>query len=180
MQDVARRQWVADATLVGLLVIGLMIGLATITGVRRRIAAPLSLLTDVTRRLADGERNVQVRFQHRGDEIGAMSRALEKFRQIIVRQDRDYWIRDHRGRMTAMLYHCADEQELGRRLLGELAPLLHAGYAAVFTRVSLEDTEADFKLLAAYGYSPERESAFRAGRGAGRRSAGNTASGGTE
>ncbi|MGB7754833.1 MAG: response regulator [Salinisphaera sp.] len=163
--DVAQRQWTADATVVTLLVIGLMIGLATVTGVRRRIAVPLFQLTDVTRRLADGERNVQVRFQHRGDEIGAMSRALETFRQIIVRQDRDYWIRDHRGRMTAMLYHCADEQQLGQSLLRELAPLLHAGYAAVFTRASLEETDADFKLLAAYGYSPEAGQRFAPGEG---------------
>ncbi|MGN8158866.1 response regulator [Salinisphaera sp. SWV1] len=163
--NVAQRQWVADVTLVSLLVVGLMIGLATVIGVRRRIAAPLSQLTDTTGRLADGERNVQVRFQHRGDEIGAMSRALEKFRQIIVRQDRDYWIRDHRGRMTAMLYHAADERELGQSLLRDLAPLMHAGYAAMFTRASLEDDEADFNLLAAYGYSPEAEQRFAPGEG---------------
>ncbi|WP_353224177.1 response regulator [Salinisphaera hydrothermalis] len=163
--DVARRQWIADSTVIGLLVIGLLIGLATVIAVRRRIAGPLSELTDVTRRLAEGQRNVGVRFLHRGDEIGAMSRALETFRRIIVRQDRDYWIRDHRGRITAMLYRCEDDQELGRHLLNELAPLLHAGYAAVFTRASLEEDTTDFRLLAAYGYAPEAEQRFAPGEG---------------
>ncbi|HET7315704.1 response regulator [Salinisphaera sp.] len=163
--DIADRQWMADTSLVVLLIVGLLIGLATMIRVRRQIATPLLQLTDVTRRLAGGERNVEVRFQHRDDEIGAMSRALEKFRQIIVRQDRDYWIRDHRGRMTAMLYHCADDRELGRSLLDELAPLMHAGYAAVFTRASLDDEDSDFTLLAAYGYSPQAEQRFASGEG---------------
>ncbi|WP_423823911.1 response regulator [Salinisphaera sp. SPP-AMP-43] len=161
----AERQWNADATVIGLLVTGLLIGTITIIGVRRRIATPLLRLTDTTRRLAGGERNVQVRYQARSDEIGDVSRALETFRQMIVRQDRDYWIRDHRGRVTSMLYQCADDRALGRTLLDELAPLLHVGYAAVFTRELLEDDEADFVLLAAYGYSPEAGKRFAPGEG---------------
>lgn len=159
------RQWDADATVVGLLVVGLLIGAITILGVRRRIATPLLRLTDTTRRLAAGERNVQVRFQQRRDEIGAVSRALETFRQMIVRQDREYWVRDHRGRVTSTLYQCADDRDLGRTLLDELAPLLHAGYAAIFTREMLEDENADFVLLASYGYAPQAGQRFAPGEG---------------
>lgn len=78
------------AGLVFVLVIG---GLA---GLIRGVVRPLTQMTRIMRRLADGELDVQIPFAERGDEIGAMSGALAVFKTSAIdnarlreRQDRD-------------------------------------------------------------------------------------------
>lgn len=78
------------AGLVFVLVIGGLVGLI------RGVVRPLTQMTRVMRRLADGELDVQIPFAERGDEIGAMSGALSVFKTSAIdnarlreRQDRD-------------------------------------------------------------------------------------------
>ncbi len=53
-----------------------------------RVVSPLSAMTGVVGRLAGGERDVAVPFQARADEIGAMAKAVEIFRQNAVETER--------------------------------------------------------------------------------------------
>ncbi|MDZ5649180.1 methyl-accepting chemotaxis protein [Nitrospirillum sp. BR 11828] len=52
------------------------------------IAAPIAALTDRMRRLAEGDRGITVDGLQRRDEVGAMARALEVFKQNAIEADR--------------------------------------------------------------------------------------------
>ena len=159
------RQRRARWLLIGMLLFGVLIGLAAVNGVIRRVTRPLTELTQTTGRLAAGERDVRIRFRERGDEIGAVARALEKFRQIILEQDRQSWIRDQRARLSLLMQRCRDDRALGDQLLGELCHLLGAGYGALFTPASLADDEVRFALSSSYGYSQPDGQLFAPGEG---------------
>lgn len=156
-----RARWV----LIAVLLIALLAGLFTVRAVFRRVTEPLSALSRMTTRLANGERDFDIRFRERHDEIGAVANALEKFRQIIHEQERQDWIRDHRARLTEMLQKCKSEAELGKRLLEQLSPLFGAGYSALFTPSTVHDDDDSFSLLASYGYSREMQQTFEPGEG---------------
>ncbi|MES1927696.1 signal transduction histidine kinase [Salinisphaera dokdonensis CL-ES53] len=156
-----RARWL----LLGVLLFGLLIGLFTVRAVVRRVTRPLALLANMTTRLADGERDVHIHFRERQDEIGEVANALEKFRQIILEQDRQSWIRDHRARLTVALQKCKSEEELGTRLLEEIAPLFGAGYGALFTPLNRHDEDSAFALSASYGYSCDVAHTFEPGEG---------------
>ncbi|ERJ18893.1 two-component system chemotaxis family sensor kinase CheA protein [Salinisphaera shabanensis E1L3A] len=156
-----RARWV----LLGVLLFGLLTGLFTVRAVVRRVTRPLGALARMTTRLAQGERDLHVYFRERNDEIGQVANALEKFRQIILEQDRQAWIRDHRARLTVALQKCKTEQEVGKRLLEEIAPLFGVGYAALFTPVAGADNEDTFALVASYGYCRDVAQTFEVGEG---------------
>ncbi|MEE3623220.1 CHASE3 domain-containing protein [Nitrospirillum sp. BR 11752] len=52
------------------------------------IAAPIAALTDRMRRLAEGDRGITIDGLGRRDEVGAMARALEVFKQNAIEADR--------------------------------------------------------------------------------------------
>ncbi len=66
--------------------------LVTVGGVAwaftRRVVTPLSSMTGVVGRLAGGERGIEVPYQQRTDEIGAMAQAVEVFRQNAITAER--------------------------------------------------------------------------------------------
>ena len=159
------RQERARWLLFGVLLFGLLTGLFMVRAIVRRVTRPLSVLAKMTTRLAEGERTLHVHFRERKDEIGEVANALEKFRQIIIEQDSQAWIRDHRSQITVALQKCKSEQEVGKRLLEELAPLFGAGYAALFTPVAGNDRDDVFALAASYGYSRDVAQTFEAGEG---------------
>ncbi|MGV8939032.1 MAG: methyl-accepting chemotaxis protein [Allorhizobium sp.] len=73
-------------TVIGFAVLAVM-ALATWV-MTHRLFAPLSKLSSVTRDVADGRLDETVASQDRGDEIGTMARALEKFRTSLADQRR--------------------------------------------------------------------------------------------
>ncbi len=159
------RTQLARWTLIGMLVFGLVIGLITARTVIRRITKPLFDLARATRRLARDERDVIIKYQKRADEIGTVARAIEAGRRILIDQDRQAWVRDHRARLTALLHQCRNEKQLGDRLLAELATLFGAGYATLFTPASLAEDEDHFAVLSAYACDPAPSARFGPGAG---------------
>lgn len=163
--DLNYRQQRARWLLLGMLIFGLVVGLIAVSLIVRRVTRPLSALTDTTSRLAGGERDIHIRFRERGDEIGAVARALEQFRQIILEQDRQWWIRDNRARISVLTQRCSSADELGDTVLAEIAELLGAGYGALFAPASLDEHETRFSLLSSYGYSHAVGQSFTVGEG---------------
>jgi methyl-accepting chemotaxis protein len=73
--------------------------------IARSIARPLSVITTTIKRVAEGADNVRVPHTDRGDEIGALARAIEIFRQAMDHNKdlnsqvlRESQIREARGR----------------------------------------------------------------------------------
>ncbi|HYE53111.1 MAG TPA: methyl-accepting chemotaxis protein [Azospirillaceae bacterium] len=70
------------------LALTVLTSVAAILIVRSRFAGPMSAMTELMRRLAGGDRAVQVEGLERGDEIGAMAAAVEVFKRNAIEADR--------------------------------------------------------------------------------------------
>src|ERR1700716_4100542 len=62
----------------GVVIIGVLI-------ISRSVARPLSVITDTIKRVADGAEGVEVPHANRGDEIGALARAIKIFQEAMDR-----------------------------------------------------------------------------------------------
>ncbi|WP_372071814.1 methyl-accepting chemotaxis protein [Tistrella mobilis] len=81
---------VYDGARLGLLTalaIGLVVGVAAVMLLIRSVARPVSAMTAAMRRLADKDTSVQIPGAGRGDEIGDMAKAVEHFRDNMIRAD---------------------------------------------------------------------------------------------
>ncbi len=67
----------------GGLVLAVGFALASLRIIGRRVTGPLRMLSDATARLSESDLSVQLRFTDRNDEIGALARSLEVFRDSI-------------------------------------------------------------------------------------------------
>jgi methyl-accepting chemotaxis protein len=91
--------------LTGLGGVALALVLIGVMLIARSIARPLSVITAVIKQVAEGADNVRVPHTDRGDEIGALARAIEIFRQAMDHNknlnsqvSRESQIREARGR----------------------------------------------------------------------------------
>jgi methyl-accepting chemotaxis protein len=68
--------------------------------ISRSVARPLSVITTTIKRVAEGDENVEVPHTRRGDEIGALARAIEIFQQAMDRNRNlnSQVVEDSRGR----------------------------------------------------------------------------------
>jgi methyl-accepting chemotaxis protein len=72
----------------GLGAVVMFICIAGLLLVTRRVVRPINRLTEVMKRLASGDHQVEIAGQDRGDEIGAMAQAVEVFKQNAVEKAR--------------------------------------------------------------------------------------------
>jgi len=80
----ARLTTLIAVTVAGIVAALLLAGLVVIGGITR----PLARLADVMRRIAAGDTGAQVLGQARGDEIGAMAKAVEVFKTNAIERER--------------------------------------------------------------------------------------------
>jgi methyl-accepting chemotaxis protein len=71
-----------------LLALGSLLGYAGLHIVQRRVTRPISAITQIMRRLATGEVGVEIPGVSRNDEIGAMARAVQVFKDNALERQR--------------------------------------------------------------------------------------------
>ncbi|RAU20958.1 methyl-accepting chemotaxis protein [Paramagnetospirillum kuznetsovii] len=76
-------KWVTIALLVSAIVLTSMLWLA----LRSAIAAPITSMTAAMRRLADGDKGIEIPARDRRDEIGGMAEAVQVFKDNAIRAD---------------------------------------------------------------------------------------------
>ena len=72
----------------GLLLVAILAGLGGIAIVIRRVTRPVAAITEVMRRLADGDATVAIPGTARGDELGEMATAVEIFKDNAIERQR--------------------------------------------------------------------------------------------
>ena len=130
--------------------------------IARSIARPLSVITNTIKEVAEGADNVRVPHTDRGDEIGALARAIEIFRQAMDHNknlnsqvSRDSQIREARGR------HIETSVETFRGAIGTVLRAVKdnatamRGSAQTITRVT---SEASNEASAAAGATEQASS----------------------
>jgi methyl-accepting chemotaxis protein len=71
--------------LTGLGVLAIVVVVIGVLIISRSVARPLSVITDTIKRVADGDEGVEVPHINRGDEIGALARAIKIFQDAMDR-----------------------------------------------------------------------------------------------
>ena len=71
--------------LTGLGVLAIIVVIIGVLIISRSVARPLSVITDTIKRVADGDEGVEVPHINRGDEIGALARAIKIFQEAMDR-----------------------------------------------------------------------------------------------
>ncbi len=108
----------------GVVMVGLVLALAIIIG--NGITRPLAVITDRTDRLAKGDLEVDISEQDRGDEIGALARALEVFKSSEI----------ERARIQAEQVAEAEGKAQRQAHLDRLAGAFESGVGALLQSVS--------------------------------------------
>jgi len=85
----------------GLLLVVLVLAVAGMRLIGRRVVGPIGVLRDRTVRLAEGDLTIDVPFIDRGDEIGALGRALAVFRDTMIETERLRAVRLEEERQAA-------------------------------------------------------------------------------
>ncbi|WP_372089098.1 methyl-accepting chemotaxis protein [Tistrella mobilis] len=78
----------ANTVLAVAMVVGLVIAVAATLVMTRSVSTPVRKMTGAMRRLADRDTGVEIPGADRGDEIGEMAKAVETFRDGMIRADR--------------------------------------------------------------------------------------------
>lgn len=143
-------QWLMLAS--GLLIAAAASVLGVVSG--RRLFDPVLAMQSALTRLANGEQT-PIPGLDRGDEIGAMAQAAEKFRAMSEAVARDRWIREHVAALTTAV---SQEKRLSRVpevILGLLRQQIDVPVAALFLR----DSGGHYRLAGAQGLAGRSQSA---------------------
>ncbi len=162
----AMSQWIARAHGISLflLVAGLLIIVGTLWMLSRLVVSPINRLTGKMTRLADGDLDVDINGLERGDEIGAIARALEVFRRNSLTSREANWIKLSVGEVGAALQPAQTPGDYAQALVSEIAPRIGAGIGVLF----LWDEEAgELRLQGSYGFQRRKHLGLRYGLGDG-------------
>ena len=155
---------IADLVFLALLVLGCALVGLSLRLMQRQLSRPLSTLTGLMTRLSDGDQSIEVPNLARRDEIGALAKALQMFKTLVIDIEQRNWVKTHSARIAGELQQAADRQAFGDVLTGALAPLLNAGVAAFY---QADGTGEQLELAGRYGYQQARhgQTHYRLGEG---------------
>ena len=117
--------------LISLIVLG--VAIVVVLLIARQISQPITVITGAVQHMSEGNTDVTVPAQDRTDEVGAIARAVEAFRNVIIQQIRDEAAQKERERQE-------DEAER-RRLLHGMADDLESRVGNVVEAVTVAASE---------------------------------------
>ncbi|MCL7714769.1 response regulator [Stenotrophomonas sp. CPCC 101365] len=147
-----------------LLVAGFLIILCTLWMVSRLVVSPINRLTDKMTRLSNGELDVEISGLGRGDEIGAIARALEVFRHNSVTSRDETWVKLSAGEVGALLQAAATSDAYAQALVSQIAPRIDAPIGVFF---AWDEDEKVLSLQGSYGFQRRKHLGLRYALGEG-------------
>ena len=147
-----------------MLALGVLVGVAAIRLASRSLTAPIRELTGLMTRLAGNDHSIEVPERGRGDEIGAIARALEVFRETAAEAHERNWIKTNVAEIAGVLQTSADREAFARALTAELAPRVKAGVAVFY---AFDEDARRLDLLGSYGFRQRRHLGTRYAPGEG-------------
>ena len=122
----------ARVVALALLLLGLLVSAYAIRIAQRLITRPIVEITGLMTRLAAHDRSIDVPRLTRGDEIGAIARALQAFKLMAIETHALNWVKSNVGNISARLQQAATRQVFAEELAGETARLLECGLAVFY------------------------------------------------
>ena len=136
-------------TLLGALVAVVLLSLGALWFALRQITQPISHITGLMTRLAEGERRIDIPGLARRDEVGAIARALNAFKQLVIENQRTSWVKSHVGELSAQLQRQSDREVFANTVTASVAPLVEAGVAVFY---AADEQGKRLTLLGHYGF----------------------------
>ncbi|HET8882171.1 MAG TPA: CHASE3 domain-containing protein, partial [Solimonas sp.] len=134
---------------IGSLLLGFIFCVLALAVVQRSLATPMRRLTEQVARLTAGDLGIDIPHTQRGDEVGAIARAIEAFRKAAQEVQKREWLKHHLARLSSELSQQYDDRSFGNAALAYLCPLLSAGYGVLLRRANDDDT---LLPIGSYGY----------------------------
>jgi len=132
---------------------GLLFGIYVIRLTNRLIISPVLQITRQMNRVAGGDTSLTVTRLDRPDEIGELSRALQVFKQMVIDNTDQAWVKSHLATISQQLQKATSYREFGQSLTSQLAPLLKTGVAMYYAH---DPRRNRLELLGSYGlHAPE-------------------------
>ncbi len=156
--------WITRAHRISLvlLVAGFLIIIGTLWMISRLVVRPINQLTGKMTRLANDDLDVEIDGLGRGDEIGAIARALEVFRRNSITARDDHWVKLSVAEVGATLQAAQTQEAYGQTLVSELAPRIDAPIGVFFAWNGEE-----LQLQGSYGFQRRKHLGLRYGLGDG-------------
>ncbi|HUS25525.1 MAG TPA: response regulator [Candidatus Binatia bacterium] len=143
----------------GVITVLLALGFAS-----RQITRPMAHLTLLMQRLSRGDTAIEVPELQRKDELGAISRGLEAFRQAKASADTESWIKAQLADLNGAMQSTDNERAFAQVLLRRMCPLIGVTRAAFFVH---DEARERLGWVAGYGDVDRTAShaSFRLGEG---------------
>ncbi len=119
----------------------------------RSLARPVSNMTKALVHLAEGDLDTLVPAQDRKDEIGAMARAANVFKETSQRTKNLHWIKSCTTEITNIMQNSKTRDDFCNAVTGYLMPLLGGGHGAFFFFDAKTET---LFFHGGYGYTPSK------------------------
>jgi PAS domain S-box-containing protein len=145
--------WIGERVAIGLNLITLLTVWGTLlVFFRRRLIMPVVSLTQNTRRLLAGDKDVHFAYQDDPTEIGDLARSLNNYRLSTDEIERQRWIRSGVAAISASLQQSETLDAFAHQLLALLMPMLQCEAAAMYLR---DATDGHLRCIGGYGISDE-------------------------
>ncbi len=159
-------RWIARAHMISLvlLVAGFLIILGTLWMISRLVVQPINRLTEKMTRLSHDDLDVEITGLGRGDEIGAIARALEVFRRNSLASRDANWVKLGVGEVGAELQTAQTPGEYAQALVSQIAPRIDAPIGVFFM---WDEATGQLTLQGSYGFQRRKHLGLSYGLGDG-------------
>lgn len=147
-----------------MLVLGVLVGFASILLASRSLTQPIGHLTELMTRLAGKDHDFEIEGKERGDEIGASARALQVFKDAAIETNDQNWIKTNVSDVAGVLQSTETREAFARALTAEIAPRIKAGVALFF---AFDEQAKTLDLLGSYGFRQRKHLGTRYALGEG-------------
>jgi CheY-like chemotaxis protein len=146
------------------MILSVLLGIGLIWMTFRLITRPIQRMTELMTRLANHDHSVVIRQLDRRDEIGAIARALQVFKQMAIETTGQTWVKSSTSAITSKLQAVTSYRQFAELLTGELVPLLQGGIGVFY---HFDEDAQRLELLGSYGYKQRRHlsSSYALGEG---------------
>jgi PAS domain S-box-containing protein len=149
---------------VGLVIFGVLLGVALWWLVSRSVKRPLDRLRDALTQLASGKLDYKVPHSDYGNEVGDLARAVTVLQTEAQQMEAQRWIKTHIAAVSTELQAATSFAELSQTFLSSVSPLLKVGHAVFYL---YEEEQRRLRMLAGYAFRERKnlDTYFAVGQG---------------
>jgi CheY-like chemotaxis protein len=149
LDDLADMTQRLNLTLLGALLVVIVLIAGGLLFAARQITRPVVGLTTLMGQLAEGDRRISIPGLARRDEVGAIARALNAFKKLVIDTHETAWVKRNVGSLSATLQSLTTRDAFANTVTGTVAPWVDAGVAVFY---GADEDGQHLSLLGHFGF----------------------------